>query len=316
MTLHMRDHSNCSTAHNPANWEQLLSRRFVPGHISLTSAGTGGHIGQEVFAGALSMTPLTVQPQIITHSAQHLSALSADVRDTVLSHIVVEGEGVIEQEGAALSFRAGDLSFRNLQHPSRIVFETPARLIAVRMPRGALLWHQARRDSRQLLRPRVVASYGLHTLLPASDQGSVSSLYAGFALPWLLAAAYHSIERNAEPADPPNATRWQQVLSYVETHLFDASALSPADCARAVGISERYLYRLASLRGITFSRLVKHRRLEAARALLEHPASRHVSIASVAYQCGFTEPAHFSRAYRQHFGQSPRQSRKSSTAAR
>lgn len=312
----MRDHLSGDIPHNPASWEQLLSRRFVPGHTSLTSAGPGGHIGQEVFAGALSMTPLTLQPQIITHSAQHLSALSADVRDTVLSHIVIEGEGVIEQKGATLRFRAGDLSFRNLQHPSRIVFVTPARLIAVRMPRDALLWHQARRDSRQPLRPRIVDSCGLHKLLPPSDRGSVSSLYAGFALPWLFAAAYHSIERDAEPAKPPNATRWQQVLSYVETHLFDASALSPADCARAVGISERYLYRLASLRGITFSRLVKHRRLETARALLEHPASRHVSIASVAYQCGFTEPAHFSRAYRQHFGQSPRQSRKSSTATR
>ncbi|WP_079419195.1 helix-turn-helix transcriptional regulator [Thiomonas intermedia] len=312
----MPDHLNGGTPHSPANWAQLLSRRFVPGHIRLSSHGPGGHIEQEVRAGAMLMTPLVVQPQIITHTAQHLSDLTAEARDSVLSHIVIEGDGVIEQEGTALRFRGGDLSFRNLQQPSRIVFETPARLIAVKIPRSTLLWHQARREDRQHLRPGIVASSHLHGLLPTNDMGSVSGLYAGFALPWLIAAAYHSIGQDAEPAYPPNATRWQQVLSYVEAHLFDASALSPSRCARAVGISERYLHRLASLRGITFSRLVKHRRLEAARVLLEHPASRHMSVASVAYQCGFTDPAHFSRAYRQCFGHPPRQSRKSTTATR
>ncbi len=295
--------------YDDSDWGRILERQFLPGQVSLATGNLGGSVEPAICVGPLQITHLSVQPQTITHTAQHLAALPTDDRAAVLAHILVEGEGFIEQGGAALGFRAGDLSFRNLQQASRVVFQTPGRLVAVRLPPGVLHWHQTGRAASSRAAPRVVASGGLLGYLPAPQRTALGNLYSGFALPWLFAAAYHSGEPEPGPGAPPNTTRWQQVLAYVEAHLFEAQALSPARCAQAVGISERYLHRLASLRGNTFSRLIKHRRLDAARALLEHPASRSLSVATVAYQCGFTDPAHFSRAFRDRFGQSPRQSR-------
>lgn len=297
------------TTDHAMRWERLLTARFGPGDIRLATEGPGGEVEQERRSGALRMTPMRLQPQAITHTSQHVATLQADDRASVLTHVVVEGEGFIEQGSATLPFRAGDLSFRNRQQPSRVVFNTAARIVAIRLPSGLLRWHLAGRVGQAPVAPRIVPSGGLLSLLPGTEQGTLNTLYSQLALPWLFAAAYHGDEHEPEPNAPPNASRWQQVLAYVEAHLFEAQALSPARCAQAVGISERYLHRLASLRGASFSRLVKHRRLDAARAMLEHTSSRSLSIATVAYQCGFNDAAHFSRSFRECFGQSPRQSR-------
>ena len=294
----------------PADWEQWLAHRFVPGCISLDADGPGGLVGQAISAGPLRLTPLAVWPQTITHTAQHLAALPADDRASVLAHIVVEGEGFIEQGGAALRFQAGDVSFRNLQQSSRVVFQTTGQLVAVRLPASVLHWHQMGRFVQQRDAPRVIPSGGLLSQLPSPQKTPLGNLYSGFALPWLFAAAYHDTDEGMEPTAAPNAVRWQQVLSFVEAYLFDARALTPTRCAREVGISERYLHKLAAWRGETFATLVKHRRLVAALALLESPAGRSLSIASVADQCGFNDPAHFSRVFRQRFGKSPSQIRK------
>ena len=325
MEVHWNDrpepHKPMGAVYGGMDWEQALSRRFLPGQVALAADGLGGRVGPQTSAGRLSMSQLAVCPQTITHTALHLDALPADDRASVIAHVVVEGQGFIEQGGATLGFQAGDLSFRNLQQPSRVVFQTPCVLVAVRLPSSVLHWHQARRSVQPRVAPRIVPGTDLlaaitQGLLPhlAPDSGTpLGHLYAGFALPWLFAAVYHGGEAEPERNDLPNVTRWQQVLAYVEVHLFDADAMSPARCACAVGISERYLHRLASLRGESLGSLVQRRRLDAARALLESAACDTQSIASVAYQCGFNDPAHFSRVFRQRFGLSPRQSRKRGT---
>lgn len=321
LNINISQGSADGVVYGAAEWEHLLSRQFVPGCVTLAGGGPGGRLGRQARADRLWMTQLAVWPQSIVHTAQHLDALSAADRSSVIAHVVVEGEGFIEQGEAALRFQAGDISFRNLQQPSRVVFQTPGLLVAVRLPSSVLHWHQTRGSNQMRVAPRIVAGI---SLFPAITQGLLSNLasgngtllgnlYAGFAMPWLFAAIYHGGETVQTQNDLPNATRWQQVLGYVDAHLFDADAMSPARCAHAVGISERYLHKLASLRGESLGRLVQHRRLDAARALLENAACETQSIASVAYQCGFNDPAHFSRVFRQRFGMSPRQSRNSNT---
>jgi AraC-like DNA-binding protein len=304
-----------------AQWEKLLSTQFVPGRVALANSGPGGRLGRQTRAGQLWMSQLAVWPQTITHTAPHLGALSADDRTSVIAHVIVEGKGFIEQGGAALGFEAGDLSFRNLQQPSRVVFQTPGVFVAVRLPSSALHWHHAHSSVQPHVAPRIARGTSwlaaiTQGLLPHLTPGSgtpLGHLYTGLAMPWLFAAAYHGGEADPKQNDLPNATRWQQVLAYIEAHLFEADALSPACCARAVGISERYLHKLASLRGVRLGNLVQRRRLDTARALLESAACETQSIASVAYECGFNDPAHFSRVFRQRYGLSPRQSRKRGT---
>lgn len=321
MEMHLNDkptpHKPTGAVYGGADWERLLSRHFLPGRVTLAAGGHGGRVGPQTSAGRLWMTQLAVWPQTIAHTAPHLDALSAADRSSVIAHVIIEGEGFVEQGGSALSFQAGDISFRNLQQPSRVVFQTPGVFVAVRLPSTVLHWHQARRSDQMRVVPRIVPgtslcreiTQGLLSKVASGNGTPLGHLYAGFAIPWLFAAAYHDGETAQAQNDLPNATRWQQVLGYVDAHLFDADAMSPARCARAIGMSERYLHKLAALRGQRFGRLVQHLRLDAARTLLENAVGESQSVASIAYQCGFKDPAHFSRVFRQRFAMSPRQCR-------
>ncbi len=80
--------------------------------------------------------------------------------------------------------------------------------------------------------------------------------------------------------------------------------LDVAAIARAFEVSPRTLYRLFTDAGTTPMRWLWQARLVAShRALLERPNSR---ITDVAFACGFSELSHFSRAFKNEFGYSPR----------
>ncbi len=304
---------NLTQGKSAREWEALLADRFVPGRIALQSAGPGGRLDQHARFSRLWLAQLSIQPQSITHEIPDLVTLSAEERASVIAHVVVEGDGFIEQSGTRLPFGAGDISFRNLAEPSRVVFKTPGSFYAIRLSATIMRIHRSGQVKSRHLAPRITHGAALptemaHRLLSGmAMDGScgATDFYLSFALPWLFAAAYHG-ESAPEPAiRAANEVRWQQVLEYLEQHLYDADELSAIACARAIGVSERYLHRLFAQRGLRFSRTVLAKRLEAAQAMLQCGAYREQAIASIAYQCGFKDPAHFSRLFKARYGVSP-----------
>ncbi len=97
----------------------------------------------------------------------------------------------------------------------------------------------------------------------------------------------------------------EAVITAMEGNLEDT--LPSADLAVIAGVSERQLERLfrRSL-GCTPTRYYLDLRLRRARILL---GQTRMPVMEVALACGFVTPAHFSRAYRAHFGYPPRQER-------
>ncbi|MFI5895044.1 helix-turn-helix domain-containing protein [Actinoplanes sp. NPDC051513] len=89
--------------------------------------------------------------------------------------------------------------------------------------------------------------------------------------------------------------------AYIDQHLADP-ALSAPQVAAAVGISTRHLSRVFGEAGTSVRQYVLSRRLEAAHSLLERPATT-TTVAAVAHRCGFASAAHFSNAFRAHFGE-------------
>ena len=73
--------------------------------------------------------------------------------------------------------------------------------------------------------------------------------------------------------------------------------------AGCVGVSVRTLQRRLHHHGLTYSELVEHvRHEEACRLLQEHGRG----IAEIAVRLGYSDPSHFSRAFRRWEGISPR----------
>lgn len=94
------------------------------------------------------------------------------------------------------------------------------------------------------------------------------------------------------------------IYDYIECYL-DDDQLCPRTIANRFGISVRYLHRLFAPTGTSVARWIAIRRLETIRGeLLQCGASRG-TIRDVATRWGFHDMAHFSRVFRQHFGEPP-----------
>ncbi|MEU6765025.1 helix-turn-helix domain-containing protein [Streptomyces sp. NPDC046853] len=100
-----------------------------------------------------------------------------------------------------------------------------------------------------------------------------------------------------------------RVLAYIRAHLTDPG-LTPHRIAAAHNISVRTLYRLCEQGGLGLEKWIVRRRLEGARHDLAAPEQSHRTIEAIARSWGFTNPAHFSRRFRQTYGATPREWRR------
>lgn len=96
------------------------------------------------------------------------------------------------------------------------------------------------------------------------------------------------------------------VKHYIERHL--AEPLSPALIATAFRISRSHLYRIFSEDG-GVSRYIWIRRLRRAMRMLTQAPYQRLPIIAIAFECGFTSGAHFSRSFRAHYGLPPSRAR-------
>lgn len=110
----MENQTHGTSAHA---WERLLADRFVPGQVVLDDAGPGGRLEQHAKFNRMWLAQLSVRPQSITHAVPDLGTLSAEVRASLVAHVVVEGDGFIEQNGTRLPFGAG--TSRSATSPNR-----------------------------------------------------------------------------------------------------------------------------------------------------------------------------------------------------
>lgn len=92
------------------------------------------------------------------------------------------------------------------------------------------------------------------------------------------------------------------MIEYIDSEIHRPT-LCPNDVAVRFGVSLRQLYRISTTAGRTPAALIRERRLRLARHLLSSEARPLVT--RVAYACGFKDSGHFSRAYRQAFGEPP-----------
>ena len=115
-----------------------------------------------------------------------------------------------------------------------------------------------------------------------------------------------SIVPEPETGDQP-CTHWRikQALQDIHSNIFD-NDLSPERIARQQNISRRRLDSLfQSELGTTIAAQILEHKLTQAASELCNAASDARTIKEVAYNSGFKDPAHFTRAFKRRFGQSP-----------
>lgn len=97
-----------------------------------------------------------------------------------------------------------------------------------------------------------------------------------------------------------------QIEAWINSNLFDVE-ITPGKIATAHGVSVRTVHRVFESDSESLSGYVRGRRL--ARARQELSAQRSLPISTIARRLGFTDSSHFTRAFKDRYGLSPRQYR-------
>lgn len=120
----------------------------------------------------------------------------------------------------------------------------------------------------------------------------------------LLAAAF---DASAGLADN---SRMAGLRRRIEDHIrqnLDDPALGPQTIADALGLSLRQVFRAFAANGTSPDRWIWQQRLLRCRHDLTLEATSTGSVAQIAFRWGFSDAAHFSRAFKRAFGASPKQ---------
>lgn len=234
--------------------------------------------------------------------------------DPELFQIEVAGPGevCVEQGGRQARLGTGDLAFLNLSRPATWQHRA-RRFVLATFPRTLLPLPPD--ELERLTAVRIPGDQGAGALASAlllqlprylDRAASTSHTRVGSALVDLVGVALaERLDRlDAVPEDGRGRVLLARIHAHIERHLGDPT-LTPASIAAAHHISVRYLHKLFDGSDTGPAGWIRRRRLERCRADLLDPANWNRPVAAVAAGRGFTNPAHFSRLFRETYGLPP-----------
>jgi acetamidase/formamidase/AraC-like DNA-binding protein len=253
----------------------------------------------------------------VAAGSQGIAPLPQSGEGTPIALLPIE-DGVMLRQGASHRIvPVGHLLVLPRQGDWSLMFQRDMRAIVLSVTAEAL--HGRVIGKPAAFEVRVLAPVGLADVFSRLLDATSRTLETLNDVEW--AAIAHSLvdllltlaHQSASPASEVAGTATQAAILHricqtIERNL-DDPGLAPSRVAQVEGISERYLQKLFEGVGDNFSHYVRERRLQRAWADLSKPAAAHQSISEIAYRYGFSDSAHFSRAFRHRFGLPPREFR-------
>jgi AraC family transcriptional regulator, positive regulator of tynA and feaB len=280
-----------------------------------------------------SQQPLHTRMSAYSSNRLHFAALRFSPHSTTFvrkppqqgSRLLVtlqkEGVATVAQDGRESRVNAGDIFVLDPTRPFHI--ETgDIRTHSVYLPRDRMRQLVPNIDDLTALTVRGYGGPGamfravldeLFDMVPHLTDDTADRI--ADLIPSVLATALTALDRS----DTMMQSRLKQfhrerVMQFIHDHLSDP-ALDVNMIATATSLSARYLYQLFDDESVTLMKSVWNRRLENCRNELGLAALRSRTIGEIAYSWGFSDVAHFSRAFRERYQVSPREFRKQAQAA-
>lgn len=301
-----------------SGYKAQLDKLVLPGDFSALTMQPRLHLQAcRLRAGGLAVN-LESTPIAVQHRAEH----AADpLRAEFLASFIIEGHGVITQNGASLPVQTGDIIFRSTALPSEVRMLSDSRLVVIK---GSLLRLLGAQDGSRFTAQRACAGLPMvrtaysclaNVFFDDVPTSPASSMFAEQALMSMLAAIYTSQALEQLPdAERAPIESWQALTSYLDAHIADPD-LSVSRVADALRASSRWVHRLFQIQGTQYNQYVRERRLQLARLALEDPGQKHVPVKDIALSCGFQDASHFSRRFQERFGCPPNQYRETARLA-
>lgn len=292
-------------------WREAMARLRLPiGRIPDTD-----HFHAQV---TCLISPMGMEFALVATTPLEISGRNTDQPAAIWLSILLEGEATLESDRGPVAIAPGDIVYGPTGTAATLRYASRSRQLFVTAPRVAL-------DHRLIapLPPRVghlVGGEGLSHILSGllrSTADALEDLTADQLRPVELALTEFLVavlagEGGAASlggAAGARASHLHRIRQTMETLLADPD-LTLAKVAEADGISPRYLQKLFATDQESFSRYLLSRRLERCRSDLASPLCAQLSISQICYRWGFNSSAHFSRAFRDRFGVTPRDYRR------
>lgn len=300
-------HSFCDERIVPMRHQQLVDDSFF-------ASAEGSCVGSlTITKMSLGNLGLETTSQTIRHQKNR--------SDNIFISLILDGAVKVDQNGRSTIDKSGDLGVRDQNTPWRIEYNEQAEMVAIELPRDRLeaLLGPARNFSGMTvngdLPSATLARSFLRNLMRLGDKlaPDAAERMATIGIDLIVASI---AERMALETPKPllATTTVQHAKAYIDAHLSDPE-LNSIQIAAAVQVSVRYLQERFRERGRDVATWIWERRLETAAQRLCDPACLHQPLGLLAYGCGFTSQAHFSRRFRGRFGMSPREYRQNAFTA-
>jgi AraC-like DNA-binding protein len=297
-------------------WAEEVERRFGAGLAAHGRTSSYSGSMETVLVGTVAVSEIRGSPLLVTRSERDISRNGVDA---FTMGLLVEGKGVIAQRGREARFGPGDLILSDARTPYRIRFDAPFKQLVLTLDRRRLEARLPNASGVTAVRvdgksgPARVASAYLSALrVEVPHLGIAEEALSECALD-LVAVAFGGDSLAPGPVnDNDRQLLLGRIKAFIEAHLKDPK-LTPDFIARRHEISRRYLYGLFESERESVSGYIWRRRLNHCHDALADADGLERNISEIAFEWGFNDASHFTRAFRRTFGISPRNFRRAHT---
>ncbi|RIK94603.1 MAG: AraC family transcriptional regulator [Burkholderiales bacterium] len=297
-----------------AYWTEMVCETYVQLDCD-PGAGTDSIEG-EIAVDRLA----TLELSRVTSDAQCVRRTSARIaratEDYFLVSIQAQGEGFVVQDGRTARLGPGDFALYDSTRPYELRFAGPFQQYVLMMPGPTL--RTALRDTQRLTATAVSGERGAGHLMIgmigtlAQDIATLapeSAAAVADSITHILVAGLSALPQARQASSSHMAAfHREQIKACVRTRLRDPD-LTVAGIAAALRLSPSTLHRAWAGEACSLADWIWVQRLDAARRDLCAPAHAKRTVSDIAFSWGFSDAAHFSRAFRTRFGCTPRELR-------